>query len=94
MDSCTLAAHAKLVTTRWIREIEGIGPVSTPKSDSIRAFVEGGHLRLGLFDERNLLETSPPEHSGERLVAWRNPNWRSYARTSAKTCWRPPSATL
>ncbi len=86
MGLCTLAARAKLATTRWMREIEGIGPVSTPKSDSIRAFVERGHLPLDLFDERNLLETSSPEHSGARLVACRSPNWPSYARTSAKTC--------
>ena len=37
------------------------------------ARVEQGQLRLGLFDERNLLELSSPEYPGERLVACRNP---------------------
>jgi transposase len=56
-----------------IREIEGIGWISALKSVSIRALVEQGHLQLGLFDERNLLELSSPDYPGERLVACRNP---------------------
>jgi hypothetical protein len=56
-----------------MREMEGIGRLSTPKSASIRALVEQGHLRLGLFDERNLLEMSSPEYPGQRLIACRNP---------------------
>ncbi|SPJ15324.1 exported hypothetical protein [Burkholderiales bacterium] len=56
-----------------MREMEGIGRLSTPKSASVRALVEQGHLRLGLFDERNLLEMSSPEYPGQRLIACRNP---------------------
>ena len=54
-------------------EIDGIGWITALKSVSIRALVEQGHLQLGLFDERNLLELSSPDFPGERLVACRNP---------------------
>ncbi|SCK39159.1 Transposase [Variovorax sp. HW608] len=56
-----------------MRECEGVGWISALKSASIRALVEQGHLQLGLFDERNLLELSSPDFPGERLVACRNP---------------------
>ena len=56
-----------------LRETEGIAWITALKSVSIRALVEQGHLQLGLFDERNLLELNSPEYPGERLVACRNP---------------------
>jgi len=56
-----------------MRETEGIGWITALKSVSIRALIEQGHLQLGLFDERNLLELSSPDYPGERLVACRNP---------------------
>ncbi|HSV60367.1 MAG TPA: IS1634 family transposase, partial [Variovorax sp.] len=56
-----------------LRETQGVGWISALKSASIRTLVEQGHLQLGLFDERNLLELSSPDYPGERLVACRNP---------------------
>jgi transposase len=56
-----------------MRETLGIGWITALKSISIRALVEQGHLQLGLFDERNLLELTSPDYPGERLVACRNP---------------------
>ena len=56
-----------------MRETEGVGWISALKSVSIHALVEQGHLQLGLFDERNLLELNSPDYPGERLVACRNP---------------------
>ena len=47
--------------------------VTALRSSSIRTLVQQGRLQLGLFDERNLLEISPPDFPGERLVACRNP---------------------
>jgi transposase len=47
--------------------------VTALRSSSIRTLVAQGHLQMGLFDERNLLEISSPEFPGERLVACRNP---------------------
>jgi hypothetical protein len=55
-----------------MRETDGIGWITALKSASIRALVEQGHLQMGLFDERNLLELSSPDYPGERLVACRN----------------------
>jgi transposase len=56
-----------------MRELDGVGWISALKNASIRALVEQRHLQLGLFDERNLLESSSPEFPGERLIACRNP---------------------
>jgi transposase len=56
-----------------MREADGVGWITALKSASIRALVEQGHLQLGLFDERNLLELNSPDYPGERLVACRNP---------------------
>lgn len=47
--------------------------VTALRSSSIRSLVAQGHLQMGLFDERNLLEISSPDFPGERLVACRNP---------------------
>ena len=56
-----------------MRDTDGIGWITALKSASIRALVEQGHLQLGLFDERNLVELRSPDYPGERLVACRNP---------------------
>lgn len=56
-----------------MRQTDGIGWITVLKSVSIRALIEQGHLQMGLFDERNLLELSAPDYPGERLVACRNP---------------------
>jgi transposase len=56
-----------------LRHTDAVDWISALKSASIRALVEQGHLQLGLFDERNLLELQSPEYPGERLVACRNP---------------------
>jgi hypothetical protein len=60
-------------TIEELRETEGIDWITALRSVSIRVLVEQGHLQLGLFDERNLLELSSPDYPGERLVACRNP---------------------
>jgi Transposase DDE domain len=56
-----------------LRQTDGVSWITALKSVSIRALVEQGHLQLGLFDERNLLELDSPQYPGERLVACRNP---------------------
>jgi len=56
-----------------MRATQGVGWISALKSASIRALVEQGHLQMGLFDERNLVELESPDYPGERLVACRNP---------------------
>ncbi len=39
-----------------ITDIDGIDWITALKSGQIRALLDGGHLQLGLFDERNLFE--------------------------------------
>ena len=59
--------------------------VTALRSASIRTLVQQGHLQMGLFDERNLLEISSPDFPGERLLACRNPELarlRAHTRTS------------
>ena len=56
-----------------IRQSDAIGWITALRSVSIRCLIEQGHLQLGLFDERNLLELSSPDYPGERLMACRNP---------------------
>jgi hypothetical protein len=56
-----------------LKEVGGIGWVSALRAPAIRRLVDGGHLQLSLFDERDLAEISSPDHPGERLVVCRNP---------------------
>ena len=56
-----------------LRERPGMEWITALRSDAIHALVEGGHLQLGLFDERNLFELRHPDYPDERLVACRNP---------------------
>jgi transposase len=68
-----------------LKDIDGVHWITALKSGRIRALFDGGHLQLGLFDERNLFELSHPDFPGERLVACRNPELaklRSHKRES------------
>jgi hypothetical protein len=56
-----------------LQQSDGLSWITALKTGQIRSLVEGGHLQLGLFDERNLFELAHPDFPGERLVACRNP---------------------
>jgi transposase len=56
-----------------LKEHPGLGWISALRTDAIRGLVDGGHLQLSLFDEKNLAEISSPDFPGERLVACYNP---------------------
>ena len=56
-----------------LRGQAGVDWITALKTGALRALVAGGHLQLGLFDERNLFELRSPAFPGERLVACRNP---------------------
>jgi hypothetical protein len=76
IDHLVLVGDRGMISSKAIaalRESDGIAWISALKSASIRALMEQGHLQLGLFDERNLVELSSPQYPGERLVACRNP---------------------
>ena len=56
-----------------LKQREGIEWITALRTGAIRKLVDGGHLQLGLFDERHLFEVTHPDFPGERLVACRNP---------------------
>jgi hypothetical protein len=56
-----------------LAKLTGIEWITALRSDAIRALVEQGHVQLGLFAERNLMEITHPDYPGERLVVCRNP---------------------
>lgn len=56
-----------------LKTLPGVDWITALKTGAIRELVTGGHLQLGLFDERNLFELTHPDFPGERLVACRNP---------------------
>ena len=56
-----------------LQQLPGVDWITALKTGALRALVTGGHLQLGLFDERNLFELTSPDFPGERLVACRNP---------------------
>jgi hypothetical protein len=56
-----------------LRKTPGIDWITALRPEALRKLLEGGHLQLGLFDERNLFELRHPDFPGERLVACRNP---------------------
>ena len=65
-----------MITTARInalKEVGGLGWVTSLRAPAIRALVEGGTLQLSLFDQANLAEIAHPDYPGERLVACRNP---------------------
>jgi transposase len=57
-----------------LKDVHGVAWITALKSSAIKKLVEGGHLQLGLFDERNLFEMTHPEYPEERLVVCRNPD--------------------
>jgi transposase len=56
-----------------LKERPGVGWISALRTEAIRELVDGGHLQLSLFDEKNLAEIASPEFPGERLMACYNP---------------------
>jgi len=56
-----------------LKDVEGVDWITALKTGGIRELLKGGHLQMGLFDERNLFELTHPDFPGERLIACRNP---------------------
>ena len=55
-----------------LSERDGVAWITALKTGAIRSLVDGGHLQLGIFDERNLFELEHPDFPGERLIACKN----------------------
>ena len=76
IDQLVLVGDRGMISQKQIdalKQREGIAWITALRTGAIRTLVDGGHLQLGLFDERNLFEITHPDFPGERLVACRNP---------------------
>jgi hypothetical protein len=63
-----------------LSDADGVDWITALKSGAIRELVNGGHLQLGLFDQRNLFEFTDPDRPDERFVACRNPELAALRR--------------
>ncbi len=57
-----------------LKGTQGVEWITALRTGSLRELLCGGHLQMGLFDERNLFEMTHPDYPGERLIACRNPS--------------------
>jgi transposase len=76
IEQLVLVGDRGMISQKQINELkqrEGLDWITALRTGAIRKLVDGGHLQLGLFDERNLFEVTHPDFPGERLVACRNP---------------------
>jgi transposase len=76
IEQLVLVGDRGMISQKQITELkqrEGIDWITALRTGAIRKLVDGGHIQLGLFDERNLFEVTHPDFPGERLVACRNP---------------------
>ncbi|MGQ0680521.1 MAG: IS1634 family transposase [Actinomycetota bacterium] len=56
-----------------LREVGGVGWITSLRAPAIRALSEKGAVQASLFDHSNLAEIAHPDYPDERLVACRNP---------------------
>jgi transposase len=86
IQSMVMVGDRGMISQKAIDEMSkdaDVAWITALRSSSIRTLVEQGHLQMGLFDERNLLEINSPDFPAERLVACRNPELaklRAYTR--------------
>jgi hypothetical protein len=52
----------------------GLDWITALRAPAICGLVEGGHLQLSLFDERDMAAITSPDYPGERLIVCRNPD--------------------
>src|SRR5436190_2045131 len=76
LDRVVLVGDRGMLTAARIdalRELGGVGWITTLRAPAIAALAQAGAVQLSLFDQVNLAEVSHPDYPGERLVACRNP---------------------
>ncbi len=72
-----LVGDRGMITQKQIETLkgtQGVEWITALRTGSLRELLCGGHLQMGLFDERNLFEMTHPDYPGERLIACRNPS--------------------
>ena len=76
IDQLVLVGDRGMISQKQIQALkqrDGIAWITALRTGAIRKLVDGGHIQIGLFDQRNLFEVTHPDFPGERLVACRNP---------------------
>ena len=75
IEEIVLVGDRGMISQKQINELkqkDGVDWITALRTGAIRKLVDGGHIQLGLFDQRNLFEVTHPDFPGERLVACRN----------------------
>jgi hypothetical protein len=76
IDQLVLVGDRGMISQKQIHALkqrDGIAWITALRTGAIRKLVDGGHIQIGLFDQRHLFEVTHPDFPGERLVACRNP---------------------
>ena len=77
LERIVMVGDRGLITNARIRDDldpAGLSWISALRAPAVRKLMQGGHVQLSLFDERDMAEISAPElHPGERLIVCRNP---------------------
>jgi transposase len=75
IDRVVLVGDRGMISQKQIDELKdqgGIDWITALKTGAIRNLINGGHIQLGLFDQKNLFELTHPDFPDERLVACKN----------------------
>lgn len=76
IDTLVIVGDRGMISQKQInqlKDLDGVDWITALKTGAIRELVKGGHIQLGLFDQRNLFELTHSDFPEERLVACRNP---------------------
>ena len=76
IDQLVLVGDRGMISQKQIdaiKQCDGVAWITALRTGAIRTLVDGGHIQIGLFDQRHLFEVTHPDFPGERLVACRNP---------------------
>jgi transposase len=75
LEHIVLVGDRGMITQHQIQTLAkrgGIDWITAVRTETIKKLMVSGQLQLGLFDERNIFETTHPDYAGERLIACRN----------------------
>ena len=88
-----LVGDRGMLTNARIRD--ELGPaqldwISALRAPQIKTLVEDGALQLSLFDEQDLLESTPRSFPASGRCAATTPSWPRNGPANAASCWPPP----
>jgi hypothetical protein len=77
LDHVVLVGDRGMITQARITEdikTAGLDWISSLRAPAVKDLVNGGHLQLSLFDQRDMASITSPDFPGERLIVCRNPD--------------------